>query len=108
MGDFNLPTLSWSVSGSGGDYVRPVDGAFNDCFVQCGLQQWVEEPTFVSSSNILDLVLTSELDRVLEVEVLDPLPTCDHCPVVCSLVFQFDEVGGNCSSQESRVWVKKW
>ena len=103
LGDFNLPTLSWPVSGV---YVRPVDREFNECFVECGFHQWVEEGTYTSSGNTLDLVLTSEEDRVLDVQVLDPLPGCDHCPVLCDVIFQFGEEWSSCRSRESRLWSR--
>ena len=38
---------------------------------------------------MLDLVLTSESDRVGTVAVLPPLPGCDHCPITCSYIFDF-------------------
>ena len=76
---------------SEGSYVRVLDSDFRDCFIECGLHQWVDSGTFVRSNNVLDLVLTSSEDRVYGVEVLDPLPGCDHSPVVCNLAFQFGE-----------------
>ena len=53
-----------------------------------GLTQWVRESTFVSSGNILDLVLTTEEDRIGEVSVLPPFPHCQHSPVYFEYVFQ--------------------
>ena len=42
------------------------------------MHQWVDVATFLHSDNVLDLVLTSEADRVVSVEVGEPLPGCDH------------------------------
>ena len=66
----------------------------------------MEEGTYTSSGNTLDLILTSEEDRVLDVQVLDPLPGCDHSPVVCDVVFQFGEAWSDYHSMESRLWSR--
>ena len=90
MGDFNLPSISWDHSGGFSSlYSTPTDRLFRECFAGCGLTQWVKGATFFPSGNTLDLVLTSEEDRVLEVESAPPLPGCHHCPVIIQLIFQF-------------------
>ena len=83
MGDFNLPTLKWD-----GDIFRSSssDLRFLDCFTNLGLTQWVKQPTFLSSGNILDIVLTSEEDRIDNVEVLPPFPKCGHS-LFASVIF---------------------
>ena len=53
-----------------------------------GLTQWVLEPTFISSGNILDLVLTTEADRILHVETHPPFPRCGHVVVYFEYIFQ--------------------
>lgn len=102
IGDFNLPTLDWSQDAQPG-YNRPVDSQFLDCFCSLGLTQWVREATIVTSGNILDLVLTSEDDRVGEVRVLPPLPSCSHSPVVFDYIFH---LGGRIvqARSERRSW----
>ena len=45
-------------------YVPPRETLFFYCFSLLGYSQWVEEGTFVDSGNVLDLVLTTERDRV--------------------------------------------
>lgn len=86
LGDFNLPSVAWSrdlvACGLTGR-----DSKFYNCFISLGLTQWVTEPTFLVSGNILDLILTSEDDRVGEVQVLPPFPNCGHSPVLCSYIF---------------------
>ena len=89
LGDFNLPSLNWSIEGGNTVGVSPVDRLFRDCFFECGLTQWVEFGTFFPSGNTLDLILSSEDDRVMEVHSLPPLPGCHHCPVLARVVFQF-------------------
>ena len=59
-------------------YVTRSDQRFLDLFASLGLIQWVQSPTFHLSGNILDLLLTSDLDRVGDVEVCLPLPVCLH------------------------------
>ena len=46
--------------------------------------------TFYPSGNMLDLVFTSDPDRLSFLEVLEPLPGCSHCPVLSQYVFQFE------------------
>ena len=58
LGDFNLPSLRWASYDLLNDYVAPLDLEFFSCFMQLGLNQWVQEGTFLGSNNILDLVLT--------------------------------------------------
>jgi hypothetical protein len=89
LGDFNLPSIEWS-DGEAGGAISSADRLFLDCFTVCGLQQWVDEPTFLSSGNILDLFFTSELDRVGNVDVLAPFPRCSHSPVICDYLFDSD------------------
>ena len=86
FGDFNLPTLRWlSDQESDVGYVTPLDSSFSDAFMMVGLNQLVHEPTFVASGNILDLVLSSDLEMVGDVFVLPPLPNCQHSPVVVEM-----------------------
>ena len=88
LGDFNLPGLKWSDSPFG----RPTDPLSRnlfDCFLALGLTQWVKFPTFLTSRNTLDLILTSDHDRVGEVRGIAPLPGCRHIPVVCDYTFFF-------------------
>ena len=90
LGDFNLPTVVWDQEqGYNDSYVRPVDRLFLDCFAACGLTQYVTEGTFFPSGNTLDLVLSSEEGRIVDVECAVPFPGCHHSPVVASMVFQY-------------------
>ena len=88
LGDFNLPSISWGDERT----VSPsaADGAFLDMFNTIGLTQWVSEPTFPRSSNVLDLILTSEEDRIGRVGVSPPPPGCDHCSIFCEYEFDAD------------------
>lgn len=89
MGDFNLPGLYWHRGNS-----TPVPGCsrtdymFADLFDSSGLTQWVSQPTYPRSGNTLDLVLTTETDRIGSLNVSAPLPGCDHCPTTIDYVFQ--------------------
>lgn len=101
VGDFNLPNIEWlSIEELPSARVPPLDSMFLDVFNANGLIQWVVEPTFPSSGNILDLLLTSEKDRIGNVTIHHPLPSCDHCPVLFCYVFQSDLV--ECQPQTSQ------
>ena len=78
---------------------------FFDSFSLLGLGQWVRESTFVDSTNILDLMLTTEFDRIRAVSVLEPYPRCHHCPIVCEYVLQLT---GDKEEEvvEKRLWSK--
>ena len=103
--DFNLPSLDWGSDNVLHGYVPPRQMLFFDCFSLLGLSQWVEEGTFVDSSNVLDLVLTTERDRVGDVSVLAPFPRCHHCPVIFQYVFQFDKDVDSINS-EQLLWCR--
>ena len=85
MGDLNLPTLRWDDNDVPIGNASSHDRLFLEMFLLLGFKQWVKEPTFLSSGNILDLLFTSEDDLVGEVSVMPPLPGCHHSPVVASL-----------------------
>ena len=88
LGDFNLPGIQWGHPGSlpvGSS--PPMETRFLDVFESGGLVQWVSEPTFPRSGSMLDLVLTSEQDRIGSVTVQPPMPACDHCPVIFDYIF---------------------
>ena len=106
VGDFNLPAINWTDVGMD---VPPLESMFVDTFSSLGLTQWVAEATFPRSGNILDLVLTSEQDRIGSIEVLAPLPGFDHCPVIFDYVFQSvscSDVVTDPSCAQRRAWHK--
>ena len=88
LGDFNLPAIDWLRPN---EPLPPLERMFADTFLAVGLNQWINEPTFPKSGNILDLVLTSEPDRVGSVEVMAPLPGCDHCAISFDYVFAISD-----------------
>lgn len=103
LGDFNLSSIHWERDlVSFGLSLR--DRQFYDCFNILGLTQWVTEPTFLPSGNILDLILTSESDRVGEIRVLPPFPNCGHSPTLCSYIFQ--DISRSQMSYSHRLWHK--
>lgn len=87
LGDFNLPSIHWgSVLQCGG--LTFTDVQFCNCFISLGLTHWATEPTFLTSGNILDLVFTSECNRMGEIKVFPPFPNCGYRPIPCSSLFQ--------------------
>ena len=83
LGDFNLPNVCWksgeqpSISSA-----TPTEALFIEAVNSVGLTQWVTEPTYPRSGNTLDLIFTTESDCMGKVDIKQPLPACDHCPVV--------------------------
>ena len=106
LGDFNLPSLKWSNNSVHSDYINPNDRLFYNCFVECGFSQWVNFPTFFPSENILDLVLSTDDDRIVDLYPIPPLPGCHHCPVIFSIVFSYSlpEVGEEAADRRS--WTR--
>ena len=86
LGDFNLPSIDWS---SPMLHCPPLERMFLDTFLTVGLHQWVTEATYPKSGNTLDLVLTSESDRMGTLVVMPPLPGCDHCAISFDYIFSF-------------------
>ena len=93
LGDFNLPGIAWAspmdVSVCQGSHM---ERQFFDLFNLIGLTQWVTEVTFPRSGNTLDLLLTTEPDRVGDISVQPPFPGADHCPIVFDYVFEEQNV----------------
>ena len=103
VGDFNLPSIGWLQDDQ---TVRcsASDKMFLETFSSLGLTQWVLEPTFPRSGNILDIVLTTEPDRVGTLDVLPPLPSCDHCPTSFEYVFSNQCVHILSDPPQHRAW----
>ena len=79
MGDFNFPGINWStlecdIAGS----------KFRDLVLDCYLHQHVDTPT--RESNILDLVLSSDINLIEKVEITEHLGNSDHNGIRWKLV----------------------
>ena len=103
VGDLNLPTINW-VHDDQAVGCSALDRVFLEVFLSLGLTQWVREPTFPRSGNILDIVLTTEPDRVGTLDVLPPLPSCDHCPTSFEYVFSDQCVHIVSETPQRRAW----
>ena len=86
LGGFNLPTIQWTDNLNMGTPCL-ADRGFLECFDSLGLTQWVMEPTYVPSGRTLDLVLTSESDRVGSMFLHPPFPGCGHVVVEFTYCF---------------------
>ena len=104
VGDFNLPSIIWDTEPPSA--TNPIDRAFLEAFTSLGLTQWVNEATYPRSGNILDLVLTSETDRIGLVQVLPPIPGCDHSPTEFEYNFTADLSLDQSRSSPHRHWHK--
>ena len=103
VGDFNLPYVPWDDDLMLAANLPPLQRGFVDCFSSLGLTQWVLSPTFVFSDNILDLVLTSEEDRLGDVTVHPTLPGCGHSPLTFCYHFM-RPLAPNISGSVRRAW----
>ena len=104
MGDFNLPSLAWPLENIHSNYVSPVDRSFLDCFLDSGLTQWVDFGTFFPAGNVLDIVLSTDDDRVFDVVSEPPFPACHHVPVLFKVAFQIED--SECEQDPGRNWFK--
>ena len=54
-----------------------------------------------------DLILTTESDRICEIQVEGPLPRCGHSPVLCVYTFQMSaDCGVNSDGSCRKLWFK--
>ena len=107
LGDLTLPNIQWCEAGSlppPTGTLSSMERSFLDTFESAGLMQWVLEPTFSRSGDILDIVLTTEHDRIGNVVVDYPMPACDHCPVVFDYVFGECKTGDSLAGPEKLAW----
>ena len=79
---------------------------FYDVFTTISLIQVVSWGTIFPSGNVLALWLISFPDGVGSYNVLPPLPSCPHCPVLVNYVFQDLNVPFSTISQPDRFWTK--
>ncbi len=73
LGDFNFPEIEWSMK------IKPrglAPQTFLEFTITAGLEQMVTEST--RQDSILDLVLASDIDTVLKVNVVEPFGNSDH------------------------------
>ena len=107
LGDFNLPNINWAPESSQ-THISSMETTFLDTFDTLGLTQWVLEPTFPRSGNTLDIILTSDKDRIGNTLVIPPLPGCDHCPVLFEYLFESDDstpvVDSDNTGDQRRDW----
>ena len=104
LGDFNLPSIRWDETHS--EFVlpnraTPFDRSFYELFLEVGLTQLINELTFTTSNNILDLILVSNTEIVGDVAILPSLPKCQHRPVVVDL---YIEVNNDSNGTNVRLW----
>ena len=80
-GDFNLPTINWSVTFP--TVSSPTANMMCELIRDNYLYQMVVDPT--RNQNLLDLVLTNQPDIVKNVQVVENLPLTDHDAIQLSL-----------------------
>ena len=87
LGDFNLPSIKWNSDPENWS-LSANDALFYATFNSLGMTQWVKESTFITSGNILDLVFSSENDRIMNISIDPPFPACGHVLVSFEYLFQ--------------------
>ena len=83
LGDFNLPDIDWS------QYHAPDNIIYNTIlnFVNSyGLTQFVKQST--RDNNILDLVLSTSVKIISNIDILPPIGTSDHNVIVFLILIQ--------------------
>lgn len=101
VGDFNFPGIAWKD----GTVLRNNTNAVNDDVVLANsccdifeqfvihesLTQFVDEPTryntYSAAANVLDLVLSNDDFAIIDLKVLPPFGSSDHCCVEFKLVY---------------------
>ena len=108
QGDLNLPSLDWSNESPARDYISPTDRLLYDSFLAAGLTQMVSEPTYFPSGSILDLCLLTHPERLGQIEVHPPLPSCHHGVVIFSYTLQSSvtDIVQQDSTGGARHWAK--
>ena len=89
MGDFNYSGIDWvqlSSSDTGGQ-------KFVNLVMDCFLDQHVCNPN--RDNNILDLVLTNEVQITDKVKILPPIDNCDHNVLLCGIDCAADKALSN-------------
>lgn len=89
MDDFNLLSISWNDVVSDQN-ITACDAMFLEIFYTLGHHQWVLEPTFIRSDNILDLIFTTEPDCIQQITTFPPFPHSGHA-LVKENMFMFME-----------------
>ena len=88
MGDFNHPSIDWNTLEADN-----TDTLFLDLVQDCYLHQHVDTPT--RGENTLDLILSSEINMVANLQVMEHLGTSDHNMIkwdlVCSVTINDNE-----------------
>ena len=89
FGDFNIPKFN--------DVIQPNSFSCSDIitnlFFNCGLTQFITDPTRFNSCNgtfsLLDLVLSNDSSFITNIAVTDPFSTSDHCIIHFDLLDVF-------------------
>ena len=84
-GDMNFPAVNWSSpSCSMHSCSYTCSGIFINFVLKHGLTQLVDSPTH--GSNIIDLVLTNDVNCILNTQVSAPFSTSDHNCVITNII----------------------
>ena len=86
IGDFNLPGVVWEEREGGGAKARQLV----ETVEKEGLQQMVSFPTHVKG-NILDLVLTNCLEKIVSITDVGRLGKSDHCMIEVTVAVRWEE-----------------
>ena len=85
LGDFNFPDISWDMNTIPNQDSR--EFIFYDCCLNNGLHQLIHVPTYLNSSNTLDLVLTNDTRSIFHLQVIEPFSSSDHASVIYDIYF---------------------
>ena len=85
LGDFNFPLKSWDkvvLAPESREYT------FYECCMNNGLSKLINQPTYINSSNILDLLLTNDPESIYDESVSESFSTSDHASIMYEMHFQ--------------------
>lgn len=85
-GDFNIPSINWSVDNCIKCNDFSCSGLLLSLFYKHDFEQFVLTPT--RNENILDLVFSNDHNSVFNVNVSEPFSTSDHCSVTFDVLFK--------------------
>lgn len=88
LGDFNYPSISWNSETISANTTR--DQLFVDFLLESNFTQLIKQPTRFRTGhtpNLLDLLLTTDVNSIDLIDILNPIGVSDHSTIKFNLQF---------------------